>query len=345
MRWQIKDAVPFHNEVPSGFPPVLVSSRIHSPLATGLFTPRIIITTELAEAPTGLLMSVLHHEAAHIRRRDALVVAVQTIILILYTLNPFVWMLNLRLFRYREQICDEAALQLTDASPEQYGSLLLDFAAKRPSRMYQTGTCFFETRNGFAQRLTQLFKTPEMKSLSINQYLLVASICLLILPLSWRCESESQRNAEPVVAEAHSATQTQGLDGENTDSKQPSTSRPLSVLDRDQQRPDGQENAGGEVQRSALEAPVAQHTLTASTKRVRVFTTPGDTLEAFDFVDGIGTSVESHQSAMERKTEQAVIGPSITTEVPQVVYDPVFGKVYRHTLIIDLRGSSTSQEK
>ncbi|MBR9975035.1 MAG: M56 family metallopeptidase [Bacteroidetes bacterium] len=204
LRRLLRGAVPF-SDLPAGeWPPVFVSHRIPSPLATGIRHPRIFITPSIATAPRDILLAVLQHERAHIRRRDGVMVVVQTLVQIAYVLNPLVWMANLRIFRYRELICDEEALVAAGTRPQDYGRLLVDFAEAQPARILQTGTCFFETRRGFVERISELFSLGTRQTLRWKHYAAVVIVALLILPLSWQCGDPSSEAdvKEPITHES-----------------------------------------------------------------------------------------------------------------------------------------------
>lgn len=190
LRRALREAVPFDYPPAGDWPPVFVSNRIPSPLATGLRNPRIYITPAIAAAPGDILLAVLQHERAHIRRRDGLMVLLQTLVQIVYVLNPLMWMANLRIFRYRELICDEEAMAAAGTRPQDYGRLLVDFAEAQPARILQTGTCFFETRRGFVQRISELFNAQQRPALKWRHYIPIVLVALIILPLSWRCNRE-----------------------------------------------------------------------------------------------------------------------------------------------------------
>ncbi|PLX23415.1 MAG: hypothetical protein C0600_14825 [Ignavibacteria bacterium] len=185
-------AEPLSHNAWSDGPPVFVSTAIPSPVAVGVLRPRIYVTHDVADGPTEILEAVLHHEHAHIRRRDGLVVILQSLIQIFYVVNPLVWLLNLRLFRYREQICDQEALLRTGTRPQDYGRLLLRYAEAQPSRIVQTGTCFFETRRGFVQRVSQLFHAQEGKNINRIHRFAIVALLIVIVPLSWRCSEEEE---------------------------------------------------------------------------------------------------------------------------------------------------------
>lgn len=201
LRLRLKGARPFAHDAWQEGPPVFMSRRISSPLAVGIRRPRIFITPEIASAPTDILHAVLHHEHAHVRRRDQVTVYLQTLIQIFSVLNPLVWLMNTRLFRYREQICDAEALARTETRPQEYGRLLLRFASAHPARVVQVGTCFFETRRGFVQRINHLFSLHRSGTMKWTQRIAVGICILLIAPLSWKCSDNPKMSTYEIHSE------------------------------------------------------------------------------------------------------------------------------------------------
>ncbi|MFC1535625.1 TonB family protein [Candidatus Neomarinimicrobiota bacterium] len=202
LRWKLRGAQLLNDSPPiietlatRWKPSVLVSHRIHSPLAIGLFRPKIYLTPAAAQMDEHTLRAILYHETAHILRLDRWVIFVQVLALILHPFNPLVWLMNRRLARYREQICDDFALQHTDIAPVTYGHLLLDIVAQgvfsRPALLPRTLFC--ESRNDLRQRLTQLLSRKEttMNRTSIMQKLSLAAILLAVVFVSSQCQEES----------------------------------------------------------------------------------------------------------------------------------------------------------
>lgn len=191
LRRRISGAQPFRHDAWRSGPRVFISNRVDTPLAVGVVRPRIIITQQTAAAPRQMLHAVLHHEREHLRRHDGLVAGLQMVAQVIAVLNPLVWLMNLRLFRYREQICDEAALHAAGLPPREYGDLLLAFAGLRPAPLMQVGTCFFETRRGFTQRISQLFLIKENNQMNGKHRAAMLLLLAAIVPLSLRCSDPS----------------------------------------------------------------------------------------------------------------------------------------------------------
>jgi murein DD-endopeptidase MepM/ murein hydrolase activator NlpD len=62
---------------------------------------------------------------AHIKRRDSLFLALQSVIMIVYFFDPLIWITNHRINFYRECLCDRLALKTSRLNPVQYGKSLI----------------------------------------------------------------------------------------------------------------------------------------------------------------------------------------------------------------------------
>jgi beta-lactamase regulating signal transducer with metallopeptidase domain len=109
------------------------SNELSGPVATGLFHPRVIVPKGLLEdiRPEDL-NSLLLHELAHLARRDQVELILQHVVAIIFWFHPFVHILNRRLTRSREEICDNHALSMTDGPS--FGRALLRIAELAPCR-------------------------------------------------------------------------------------------------------------------------------------------------------------------------------------------------------------------
>jgi beta-lactamase regulating signal transducer with metallopeptidase domain len=98
-----------------GFPSVAVSPSLSSPAAIGVTRPLVVLPEGLIdELDPPSLQDVLVHEAAHLIRRDPLVGLLQRLVEVLYWPHPLVHLLNRRLARAREEICDNFVVQHGD---------------------------------------------------------------------------------------------------------------------------------------------------------------------------------------------------------------------------------------
>lgn len=106
-------------------PKFRVSDQISGPISVGLLRPHVLLPARLIERiEPDQLRQILIHEAAHILRRDVVIVFLQNITGSLFWLHPLVAVLNRQLAKSREEICDNFMLANVDAST--YGKTLLD---------------------------------------------------------------------------------------------------------------------------------------------------------------------------------------------------------------------------
>jgi beta-lactamase regulating signal transducer with metallopeptidase domain len=90
---------------------LLVSPDPLPPMAFGVVRRRILLPRAVTEAlAPEQLDTVLAHELAHHRRRDALVTLAQLIVAAVWWFNPLAWLVGRELRRTREECCDDLVL-------------------------------------------------------------------------------------------------------------------------------------------------------------------------------------------------------------------------------------------
>jgi HEAT repeat protein len=94
------------------------------PFVSGTIRPRLVLPLEASRWPADRVRAILHHEVAHIRRRDLLSQLVAQLACCLYWFNPLVWVLERRLFIERERACDDVALADNIPASEYAGHLM-----------------------------------------------------------------------------------------------------------------------------------------------------------------------------------------------------------------------------
>ena len=112
-----------------------LSDDLSVPVAWGWGRPTVVLPAQAGTWDAERVRSVLLHEVAHLRRRDAWTQAVAQAALAVHWPNPLAWVAYRRFLAAREQACDDAVLG-AGARPTAYASHLV--AAARdlsPSRL------------------------------------------------------------------------------------------------------------------------------------------------------------------------------------------------------------------
>ena len=163
---------------------VYAKASLRSPLLVGIVKPRLYLPTRWSSWSPEELRGVVAHELAHRDNRDIWVLIFQGIAMMLFCVNPLVWLLNRRLTFLRELRCDEVVLRETNLTPAEYGRLLFGFVDRRPalSALY-----FNERGTALKKRLEYVlnFKEDSVKR-SKWQLIIPILIGLAIVPFSIR---------------------------------------------------------------------------------------------------------------------------------------------------------------
>ncbi len=163
---------------------VYAKASLRSPLLVGIVKPRLYLPSHWSSWSPEELHGVVAHELAHRDNRDIWVLIFQGIAMMLFCVNPLVWLLNRRLTFLRELRCDEVVLRETNLTPAEYGRLLFGFVDRRPalSALY-----FNERGTALKKRLEYVlnFKEDSVKR-SKWQLIIPILIGLAIVPFSIR---------------------------------------------------------------------------------------------------------------------------------------------------------------
>lgn len=110
-------------------PPVIFARRCSSPIATGIFSPAVILPASMRESGEEELRHVLTHEFAHVRRGDCHAELMVQLMGALLWWNPLYWMVARRVRVLREMVCDQI-VAFECGAPERYAGLLVRLAVR-----------------------------------------------------------------------------------------------------------------------------------------------------------------------------------------------------------------------
>jgi len=160
---------------------VATSNLVATPVACGWFRPVIILPSSSASRVSGdELHDVLVHEAAHILRRDHLVLPLQLVAGALFWPIWTVHLLNRRLDCAREEVCDNYVLALRDGIL--YGETLLHLAelAGR-ARLQFASVGILHWKGQLEARIEGLISEQRNTSTIANRWTAIAVLCLCLL--------------------------------------------------------------------------------------------------------------------------------------------------------------------
>lgn len=111
--------------------PELLIGNVSGPLICGFVTPSIIFPeSTITDQDRDDLRLVLAHELAHIKRHDVAWAWLPLLAQWFFFFHPLVWLLRGECLFTQEAACDALALEITSASPVQYGRMLLEHSGR-----------------------------------------------------------------------------------------------------------------------------------------------------------------------------------------------------------------------
>lgn len=106
--------------------PLYESEELNSPVAVGLWNPRLFVPAGFFQDLTRKQASwILFHELMHVQRYDLWIVTLQRLVQIVFFFNPAVWIANWAVNQFREYACDDAAIAICNTTRRDCGEGLL----------------------------------------------------------------------------------------------------------------------------------------------------------------------------------------------------------------------------
>ena len=191
LKWHLRDSVfVTHTEIDGKAIDVYSSRNISVPMSIGLFPKRVYVPTLWSGLSDDLKRSLLRHEVAHIKRKDGLFGALQTLAQAVYFFHPLVWILTRQANELREMACDDMAVEDSEVTPLVYSRCLVHVAEHMlPSWSCSSASTLIKQKNKLYTRVNYQVKETNMKKLSKNRSRLIWTLLLvLVVPLSWYCK-------------------------------------------------------------------------------------------------------------------------------------------------------------
>jgi len=135
------------------------SGDVVTPVAVGVLRPAVILPTGWRGWNASTRRAVLAHEFAHLRRHDALVLALARLVKCLFWFHPLAWWVSRKISNLAELACDAAAMERVD-DPAGYSRMLLEFADRvnRAGRRVALPGLAMAAGSGMGRRVDHVFE-------------------------------------------------------------------------------------------------------------------------------------------------------------------------------------------
>jgi beta-lactamase regulating signal transducer with metallopeptidase domain len=186
-------------------PPIRVSKDVATPLVAGILEPTVVLPADrFSELSIAEQRMALCHELAHVKRADLWLGCVPALAERIFFFHPLVRLAAREYALCREAACDAAVLDTLDASPQEYGRLLLALGVT-PRRTAAAAAGAPWSLSTLKRRITMLAEpsshSPGTRTLAAAA---VAAAILAIVPL--RLSARPQPAAAPAVPAALAAS-------------------------------------------------------------------------------------------------------------------------------------------
>lgn len=166
--------------------PVLQSDQFRVPVVSGVINPCLVMPSSAEDWPIERLRAILHHEFAHIKRRDVLMQLLAQIVRCIYWINPLAWILERKLFIERERACDDAALHQNIKASDYAGHLMEVLEEMGNKRHHVWVMSAMADGTDFKDRILSVLNPAARRSTPklFHSTAVVAFALILLLPLS-----------------------------------------------------------------------------------------------------------------------------------------------------------------
>jgi beta-lactamase regulating signal transducer with metallopeptidase domain len=169
--------------------PVLLSERVHVPLASGFLRAAVVLPATLVERlPADAVDTIVEHELAHLRRYDVWTNGFARIAQVFVALNPVAWFVMRRLALEREIACDDWVVARTGRG-DAFARALAALATSAGAHMPLAAPSALGSRHSIVVRIERLLDSgPRRLRLSPpalgGAFMLLALIAFALQSLS-----------------------------------------------------------------------------------------------------------------------------------------------------------------
>ncbi len=154
------------------------------PAVAGVRNPSVLLPERIADVwPLADIEPVLLHELAHVKRGDLLLNWFQVVVQAVYFFNPFVWYVNSRLRRYREELSDDLAVYHLESGRRQYAASIMcvmESVLNEPIIGF-AGIGFSEHKHSLGWRIERMLKSQYDGYKKMSSKMIVVIACVMIL--------------------------------------------------------------------------------------------------------------------------------------------------------------------
>ena len=166
-----------------GTPDTLRADRVESPMIAGLFAPVVLLPRARFDAlPDALQRMAICHELVRLRRGDLWLGCVPALAERLFFFHPLAHVAAREYLLAREAACDAAVLRAMDATPQDYGRLLLALGVS-PLRAGFAASSTSRSFSSLKRRIGMLNHTMPSARARYAGWLLAAAAAVAIVPM------------------------------------------------------------------------------------------------------------------------------------------------------------------
>ncbi len=192
-------------------PPVRVSPRPKTPALVSLWRPVLVIPDSTLQAGVGArLQMALAHELAHLRRRDPWLGLAPVLAQTLLFFHPCVWVAVREYVLSREEACDAEAVRVTQAAPDEYGAMLLEYvAAHGLGQKQRSPSPHFHALRRRLNAMRIPYQQPKQGPLgAVCSFCVLGAACASVFPMNFSVPNPAQTASAPLAPAVYRVAET-----------------------------------------------------------------------------------------------------------------------------------------